>query len=53
MNKPTPPKEDVVKQRNKEREGGKYEPRKEQVEIYKEKIRKILDSVPKEKKSGE
>lgn len=46
-------KEDIVKQRNRERENNKYEPRKEQVESNVERIKKILDSVPKEKKSGE
>lgn len=52
MSENNPLKDEQVKQRNRERENNKYEPKKEQVEKYQERIKKILDSMPKEKKSG-
>lgn len=51
MSKDTPMKDEQVKQRNRERENNKYEPRKEQVESNVERIKKIIDSIPKDKKS--
>lgn len=51
MSDKPPMKDEQVKQRNRERENSKYEPRKEQVESHQQRIKKILDSIPKDKKS--